>query len=185
MKSIIVSLFILLYLSFCISAGAQNNDYRDKGLKGSIALSSVSRFDNERDSYALGAELTLGYMFNRQHFLGVNAEVSHPLPWKNQAKSYWGTLYFNYQFYFFEKAASPLVGIKTGFFTPFHDFFHKMLTRYYVEPYLGWSWGLSSHLGMTIRAGVITGAKQWVLVNGGSSYKTTPLIPKVSIALDF
>lgn len=71
-----IPLFTLLCLSFCITAGAQNKDFRDPGFKGSVSLSFQK---NSNVTYGPGIAVSLGKMFNRKHYLGGELEASSRL----------------------------------------------------------------------------------------------------------
>ena len=164
----------VLIVTSCIGASAQN-DYRSKGYKGSVSIT---------DHYGvwLGAETSHGYMFNRNIYLG--AGIGGYIFPNGTENPYFGEAFLDFHSYLRNKKGTPVVGLKTGFMHGF-DFEKKdgmtLENGLFVEPNVGWSWGLRSGPGVTIGRGG-TGIAP---LGDKRTDKKALLMPKISFGFEF
>ena len=153
----------VLILTSCIGASAQN-DYRSKGYKGSVSIT---------DHYGvwLGAETSHGYMFNRNIYLG--AGIGGYIFPNGTENPYFGEAFLDFHSY-----------LKTGFMHGF-DFEKKdgmtLENGLFLEPNVGWSWGLRSGQGFTIGLG----GKVIAPLGDKRTDKKALLMPKISFGFEF
>lgn len=130
----------------CFVSSAQN-DYRSKGYKGSVSIT-------DQFGVWLGAETSHGYMFNRNIYLGAGIG-GYIFPDGNE-NPYFGEAFLDFHSYLRDRKGTPVLGLKTGFM---HGFNYesasgmKLKDGLFVEPNVGWSWGLRSGKGLTLGLG--------------------------------
>lgn len=136
---------VLIVVSF-IGASAQN-DYRSRGYKGSVSIT-------DQFGVWLGAETSHGYMFNRNVYLG--AGIGGYIFPNGTENPYFGEAFLDFHSYLRNKKDTPVVGLKTGYMHGF-DYENKggmkLQNGLFVEPNVGWSWGLRSGHGITVGLG--------------------------------
>ena len=188
--------FILLWLSFGATAGAQTKDDREPGFKGSASL-SFQKYSSA--TYGPGIAVSLGYMFDRKHYLGGELEAysdfiyfqglkkedgSRVEPvyfWSELKPSFWNyRLSADYRFYVLERRSTPVVGVRVG--SDFGDLTY--FKGFFLRPSVGWSWTLPSGNGLMVSAGVdlYHSIEPW---DGGPGPAWLQLFPKLSVSYEF
>ncbi len=168
-------------LVFCIFSAislttAYAGDYRTEGFKGSIGVSSQIQV-NVFHIWEVGVDLSLGKMFNSNHYLG--GEISLMSLAQRPYYVYETRLSINYIAYCLNRQSTPVLGVKTGAGILSPGFTQLVFYSVFLEPLAGWSWKLTSGYGMTISAGLdlnhsFINSSPWVSV-----------APKISIAFEF
>ena len=169
---ILFAVAALAVVSF--NSSAQTYNYREKGYKGSFSLT---------DHYGVfaGIETSHGYMFDSHNYLGagiggfVFPNSSHPT---------FMDAFLDYQNYLRDKSSTPVLGIKTGLMHAFNydeNFNIKICNAVFVEPNVGWSWGLKSGKGLTLGLG----ATMVIPVDDSRADKRILPMPKLSFGFEF
>ena len=159
----------------CSSGVSAQNDYRSQGYKGSVSIT---------DHYGdwVGAETSHGYMFNRNIYLG--AGVGGYIFPNGTQNPFFAEGFLDFHSYLRNRKGTPVVGVKTGFMHGF-DYEKKdgmnLENGLFVEPNIGWSWGLRSGQGFTIGLG----GKAIAPLGDSRTDKKVILMPKVSFGFEF
>ena len=164
---------VLILASF-IGASAQN-DYRSKGYKGGVSIT-------DHFGVFVGAETSHGYMFNRNVYLG--AGIGGYIFPNGTENPYFGEAFLDFHSYLRDKKGTPVVGLKTGYMHGF-DYENKggmkLQNGLFVEPNVGWSWGLRSGHGLTISLG----GKVIAPLGDKRTDQKTLFMPKLSFGFEF
>ena len=183
-------------LNLCLPMQAQTKDFRDPGFKGSVSLSFQK---TDRVCYGPGIAVSLGKMFNRNHYVGGEFEVLSDLIyfqgiknpdgswvepvffWNSLKPRFWNyRLSADYRFYVSEKRSTPVAGVRIGM--DFHDL--KSFRGFYLQPSVGWSWTLPSGNGFMVSAGVdlYHDVRHYL---GGPGPAWIQFFPKLSVTYEF
>ena len=129
---------------------------REKGYQGSIALSGGFI---AMPIPITALEFSQGYRFNQYHFLGGGAALL--LPYIGGFVPY---LYTHYRVWWFSKRSTPYASLKLGYLGVIDsaDFFSSGAP--FVEPALGWDWGLSSGGGISLSLGAMAFIPDWEII---------------------
>ncbi len=164
---------VLIVVSF-IGASAQN-DYRSRGYKGSVSIT-------DHLGVWVGAETSHGYMFNRNVYLG--AGIGGYIFPNGDDNPYFGEAFLDFHSYLRNKKGTPVVGLKTGFMHGF-DFEKKygmtLENGLFIEPNVGWSWGLRSGHGLTVGLG----GKVIAPLGDKRTDQKALFMPKISVGFEF
>ena len=164
---------VLIVVSF-IGASAQN-DYRSQGYKGSVSIT-------DHFGVFVGAETSHGYMFNRNVYLGAGIG-GYIFPNGTENPSF-GEAFLDFHSYLRNKKGTPVVGLKTGYMHGF-DYENKggmkLQNGLFVEPNVGWSWGLRSGHGLTVGLG----GKVIAPLGDKRTDQKALFMPKLSIGFEF
>lgn len=172
MKKIVLTLLAIIAISS--GAFAQVNDFRSKGYKGSLSIA---------DQFGVwaGIETSHGYMFNSKNYIGAGVGV-YMFP---NGRNYptFANFFVDYQHYFKDARNTPLAGVKSGLYKTLNSYesgwkFHQAV---YLEPNVGYSWGLKNGKAFTTTLGAS-------FYNPfGENYVSNPVVvmPKIGFTFEF
>lgn len=171
-RGIILS-FVLM--GMCLAVSAQVNDFRNPGFKVSVALT-------DQLGVFVGADVSMGYMLTRQHYLGIGVGTFF-LP-KDETIPFYGNLFADYRYFFKPARNSLFAGSQLGFSHAFNygrdtgiQYWNSLL----LSPNVGWYWGHKSGKGLMLGLGATLIAP----IGGARTDRKILALPKISFGLEF
>ena len=171
MKKIVITLTTLM--SVLLSAAAQESvpAYRATGYKGNVSLVNTGLLWN-------GIDTSHGYMFNERYYWGGGANFGF-MPWGNTAIIAAG-VFTEAQAYWLPRKNTPITAVRLNYVRNFSGDSHNL----FADITVGWSWGLGSQYGLSLKAGFsapIIGGLSWVNIDLHPVY----LAPVFSVSFEF
>ena len=182
MRTVLYPVFVaVIGLNLCLPMQAQKKDFRDPGFKGSVAISLQNGVMESASAWGPGIEVSLGNMFNRNHYLGASIEfLSYfkALPHLAQTK-----ISVDYVAYLFSRNNTPVLGLNlgSGILTP--DFKGFQPYSLFLHPAIGWSWMLPSGKGLMLNVGVTLSHPLFERDSGQTPWLQA--FPRIAFAYEF